>query len=144
MQPTDAVRRAIKAAGSQRKLGLLIGCTPQRIWNWTNRGRVPVKFCLKIEAATGVPCEELRPDINWEYMRQKLGGEEVGMIDDYDARLEREIASEQEAMPAFIKAIEKAVDDARPIWHWGDGNGGALIEAFMRVLEQRGAYRRRQ
>jgi hypothetical protein len=64
------------------------------------------------------------------------------MDNDYLARLKREIAREQEAMPAFIKAIEKAVDDARPIWHLGDGNGGALIDAFMRVLEQRGAYRK--
>jgi DNA-binding transcriptional regulator YdaS (Cro superfamily) len=39
---------------------------------WANRRRVPAKFCLKIEAATGVPCEELRPDINWMYMRERL------------------------------------------------------------------------
>jgi hypothetical protein len=67
-------------------------------------------------------------------------------MDDYYAQSEREtareqeeiIAREKEAMPAFTKAIEKAVDDAYLIWHWGDGRGGALIEAFMRVLEQRG------
>jgi DNA-binding transcriptional regulator YdaS (Cro superfamily) len=76
MQQTqaDALRRAIESAGGLTKLGELIGCSNQRVWNWTAAGRAPVKMCPKIEAATGVPCEELRPDINWSYMRQKLQG----------------------------------------------------------------------
>jgi DNA-binding transcriptional regulator YdaS (Cro superfamily) len=76
MQQTqaDALRRAIEVAGGLTKLGELIGCSNQRVWNWTSAGRAPVKMCPKIEAATGVPCEELRPDINWSYMRQKLQG----------------------------------------------------------------------
>jgi DNA-binding transcriptional regulator YdaS (Cro superfamily) len=71
---TDALRRAIEAAGGLTKLGGLIGCSNQRVWNWTAAGRAPVKMCPRIEMATGVPCEELRPDINWGYMRQKLQG----------------------------------------------------------------------
>jgi DNA-binding transcriptional regulator YdaS (Cro superfamily) len=74
LTPSDALRRAIEAAGGQTKLSALLGCSQQRVWNWTVAGRAPVKMCPKIEAATGVPCEELRPDINWGYMRQKLQG----------------------------------------------------------------------
>jgi DNA-binding transcriptional regulator YdaS (Cro superfamily) len=74
MQQADAIRRAIDSVGGLTELGEILGCTPQRIWNWTARGRPPVKVCPKIEAATGVPCEELRPDINWGYMRQKIFG----------------------------------------------------------------------
>jgi DNA-binding transcriptional regulator YdaS (Cro superfamily) len=54
----------------------MIDCSIQQVWNWTVSGRAPVSACPKIEAATGVPCEELRPDINWDYMRKKLAGGE--------------------------------------------------------------------
>jgi DNA-binding transcriptional regulator YdaS (Cro superfamily) len=70
--PRDALRRAIEVAGGLAKLGRMIDCSIQQVWNWTVSGRAPVSACPKIEAATGVPCEELRPEINWEYMRKKL------------------------------------------------------------------------
>jgi DNA-binding transcriptional regulator YdaS (Cro superfamily) len=76
MRPQDALSLAIEIAGGLTKLGKMIGCTKQRVWNWTAIGLAPVKICPKIEAVTGVRCEELRPDINWDYMRQKLA---VGM-----------------------------------------------------------------
>ncbi len=70
----EALRRAIEAAGGLAKLGRAVGASTQQVWNWKSKGRVPISACPKIEAATGVRCEELRPDINWDYMRQKLAG----------------------------------------------------------------------
>jgi DNA-binding transcriptional regulator YdaS (Cro superfamily) len=75
MEHCEAIRRAVEAAGGLTSLGRMIGCSTNRVWNWTATGRPPIKFCPKIEAATGVPCEDLRPDINWAYMRRKLGVE---------------------------------------------------------------------
>jgi DNA-binding transcriptional regulator YdaS (Cro superfamily) len=74
MEQKQGLHRAIKEAGGITKLARDIGSTKQGVWMWANRRRVPAKFCLKIEAATGVPCEELRPDINWSYMRRRLQG----------------------------------------------------------------------
>jgi DNA-binding transcriptional regulator YdaS (Cro superfamily) len=74
MEQSHGLHRAIKAAGGLTQLARAIGSTKQGIWMWANRRQVPIKACPKIEAATGVPCEELRPDINWGYMRQRLQG----------------------------------------------------------------------
>jgi DNA-binding transcriptional regulator YdaS (Cro superfamily) len=44
--------------------------TAARVWNWVNRDkRAPAEFCPDIEALTGVPCEDLRPDVNWAVLR---------------------------------------------------------------------------
>lgn len=33
----------------------------------------PIEWCIPVEKATGglVPCEELRPDIDWSYLRDR-------------------------------------------------------------------------
>jgi DNA-binding transcriptional regulator YdaS (Cro superfamily) len=36
---------------------------------WKARGRVPAEHCPSIEAATGIRCEDLRPDVNWSVLR---------------------------------------------------------------------------
>jgi len=57
----EALKRAIAVAkgprGLARKLG---GISPQAISQWR---RVPATRVLAVEAATGVPRSELRPDI---------------------------------------------------------------------------------
>lgn len=53
--------KAISAAGSAARLADALGVTPQVISNWAARG-IPVERCLDIEQATGVSCEDLRPD----------------------------------------------------------------------------------
>ena len=42
------------------------------VYQWT-RSRVPAEYCPDIEALTGVRCEELRPDVNWSVLREKVG-----------------------------------------------------------------------
>lgn len=60
----DALHKAIKAAGSQAELARLIGAAGQStVGNWIKRGgTVPVEFCARVEQATGVTRQELRPD----------------------------------------------------------------------------------
>ncbi|MDD3884535.1 MAG: helix-turn-helix domain-containing protein [Gallionella sp.] len=56
------------AASLARKLGI----TPVLISQWrTGLRRVPIERCPDIEKATDgqVTCEELRPDIDWAYLR---------------------------------------------------------------------------
>jgi DNA-binding transcriptional regulator YdaS (Cro superfamily) len=54
------VERAIKAAGSMRKLAKLLGIRQQSVCKWK---KIPAHHILEIERLTGVPREELRPDL---------------------------------------------------------------------------------
>lgn len=40
---------------------------------WKQRQNVPAEYCPAIERATGgmVRCEELRPDVEWDVLRQQ-------------------------------------------------------------------------
>lgn len=65
------VQRAIDCLGglvaAQKALDLN---TYQALQQW-RRSRVPAEYCPKIERATAgaVRCEDLRPDIDWAYLR---------------------------------------------------------------------------
>ena len=58
--PSDALHRAVEAAGGFTALGRLLGITGEAIMQWK---RVPPTRVLAVEAATGVPKELLRPDL---------------------------------------------------------------------------------
>jgi DNA-binding transcriptional regulator YdaS (Cro superfamily) len=61
MEHSEIIERAIKAAGGRPgKLAAKIGVTRQAIEAWR---KVPVDRLEAVEAATGIPREELRPDI---------------------------------------------------------------------------------
>ena len=63
---TEALKRAVKIAGSQEKLARILGgkIKQQHISWWLNESkRVPAEYVLAIEAATGVSRYDLRPDI---------------------------------------------------------------------------------
>lgn len=61
----EALQRAINAKNGQLPLARAIGTSQSNVWEWLNRSRrgVPAEWVLKVEAATGVPRHELRPDI---------------------------------------------------------------------------------
>jgi DNA-binding transcriptional regulator YdaS (Cro superfamily) len=65
-----ALERACKAAGSQTKLGLLLGRKKAAVSRWKREG-IPAEVCPDIERLTGVPCEELRPDLTWVRVKDK-------------------------------------------------------------------------
>jgi DNA-binding transcriptional regulator YdaS (Cro superfamily) len=54
------VRAAIKAAGGIRALARIVGVAHPAVFHWTS---IPIRHLLKIEEATGIPRERLRPDI---------------------------------------------------------------------------------
>lgn len=67
----DPIKKAAEAVGSQRDLARLLSVTPGAVSQWVG-GNVPVDRCIDIEKATAgaVRCEELRPDVDWAYLRQ--------------------------------------------------------------------------
>ena len=48
----------------------MAGVAPPSVTAWRKRG-IPAERCPDIERATGgtVRCEELRPDVDWNYLR---------------------------------------------------------------------------
>ncbi|UXC37333.1 helix-turn-helix domain-containing protein [Cupriavidus gilardii] len=64
-----ALAMAVEACGGLSKVAAALNVTTNRLANWLKRG-VPAERCPDVEAATGVPCEKLRPDVNWHVLRQ--------------------------------------------------------------------------
>jgi len=52
--------KAIEAAGNQRRLALLLGIDPAAVNGWK---KIPAHRIVEIERLTGVPREELRPEL---------------------------------------------------------------------------------
>jgi DNA-binding transcriptional regulator YdaS (Cro superfamily) len=67
----EALRKAI-ALGGLSKLATDIEVSYQLIQGWlvpSRRFATPAEYCPLIERATGVRCEELRPDVEWSVVR---------------------------------------------------------------------------
>jgi len=57
---------ATKIEGGQAALARLLEVSPQAVNQWCRGLRqIPEKHCPAIEAATGVRCEAMRPDVVW-------------------------------------------------------------------------------
>lgn len=71
MNTISHLKRAVDIAGSQKALADQIGVQAQLIWAWIDRGNVPADYCPAIEKASGgaVTCEQIRPDVDWAYLR---------------------------------------------------------------------------
>jgi len=62
--------------GGQSALARHLHVFPQAIDSWKRcKKKVPAKHCAPIEAATGIRCEELRPDLTWT---RNMAGEITG------------------------------------------------------------------
>lgn len=75
MEKTDMTNPIAEAAaiiGSRAEMARRIGVTKGAVWQWEHVSRVPAEHCPRIERETGgaVRCEELRPDIDWAYLRR--------------------------------------------------------------------------
>ena len=70
MEQINQIDKAISTVGSLSALSELLGESPQTVSNWRSR-QVPADRCPSIERAThgAVRCEELRPDVDWAYLR---------------------------------------------------------------------------
>lgn len=62
--------RAIKVAGGPTKMAAALGLSGHAVVYQWRKKQVPAEHCPNVEALTGVPCEELRPDVNWSVLRQ--------------------------------------------------------------------------
>ena len=71
MENVNSLHRAISCFGDAVRLAKAIGCSKSAPYMWIKRGQVPSGWCIAIEKATAgaVRCEELRPDIDWGYLR---------------------------------------------------------------------------
>jgi DNA-binding transcriptional regulator YdaS (Cro superfamily) len=62
-----ALKAAVTEAGSQSALARLLGVTQRAVWRWVTEGKpLPAQHVEKCEFETGVPKEQLRPDLPWD------------------------------------------------------------------------------
>lgn len=61
---------AIAASGGTNKVAAALGISAPRLSNWLSRG-VPAEQCPALERVTNgaVRCEDLRPDVDWAFLR---------------------------------------------------------------------------
>lgn len=69
MNTQSSIDKAIRLLGGLSAAARQFGVTPWAVSKW--RQRVPAERCIAIEKATNrhVRCEDLRPDIDWAYLR---------------------------------------------------------------------------
>lgn len=67
-----AIKTACGHVGGQAEMAKRLGISPPTVNQWINGTRqIPARRCPEIEKATfgAVRCEDLRPDIDWSYLR---------------------------------------------------------------------------
>lgn len=72
LMQTNAIEKACGIIGGQTALARLIGIATPTVNQWVkNKRPVPAERCPSIERATNgaVRCEDLRPDVDWAYLR---------------------------------------------------------------------------
>ncbi|KAB8312269.1 helix-turn-helix domain-containing protein [Erwinia endophytica] len=76
-----AIEKACQSVGSQAALARCLGLSPPTVNQWVSGKRpIPAERCLDIEKATlgAVTCEELRPDVDWGYLRETARQQAAG------------------------------------------------------------------
>ncbi|MCW5600431.1 helix-turn-helix domain-containing protein [Nitrosomonas sp.] len=64
--------KACQLIGGQAKMARILGVKPPTVNQWVHLVKpIPAERCPEIEKATlgAVRCEELRPDVDWAYLR---------------------------------------------------------------------------
>lgn len=75
----SAIARACEVVGGQATLAGHLDVTPATVSQWCNGVRpIPAERCPQIEKITRergatVRCEELRPDVAWDVLREQAG-----------------------------------------------------------------------
>lgn len=72
MTEESVAKRAIKAAGGAPAVARLFGINPVSVYGWIENDRIPAERCPALERAgkSEVLCEEMRPDVDWAYLRE--------------------------------------------------------------------------
>lgn len=72
MTPEEALDKAVSIVGSMQSMADELGVTKGAVGQWKIDGRrIPAEHCPAIErlVAGQVRCENLRPDVDWGYLR---------------------------------------------------------------------------
>ncbi|WP_082080254.1 helix-turn-helix domain-containing protein [Cupriavidus basilensis] len=71
MTADNIAKRAIKAAGGAPTVAKLFEISPVSVYEWITNDRIPAERCPALERAgkSQVRCEEMRPDVDWAYLR---------------------------------------------------------------------------
>jgi DNA-binding transcriptional regulator YdaS (Cro superfamily) len=59
----NPIERAVEAAGGAKALAQKFQISRQAVEKWIEHKRIPAERVLEIEAASGIPRHELRPDL---------------------------------------------------------------------------------
>ncbi|MFK4539605.1 TorA maturation chaperone TorD [Bradyrhizobium ottawaense] len=107
----DGLDRAIDAAGGIAQLARKIGISQPSVSNWT---RVPAQRVIAVETATGVPRNDLRPDL---YSEQAVSSELVDPVDAARAREYALLAMLLSAPPSkpLLDQLAALTGDATPL-----------------------------
>lgn len=62
MNTTESLKLAIAKSGNMSRLARSCGVTPQAVYAWLKRGKVPIQRCKDVSKATGISVKKLRPD----------------------------------------------------------------------------------
>lgn len=72
MSARDHINRAVELLGGPVRAASRLGVARyQTVQQWIGAGRVPAKYCPKIERETSgaVTCEQLLPEVDWAFVR---------------------------------------------------------------------------
>jgi DNA-binding transcriptional regulator YdaS (Cro superfamily) len=75
MTPEQALDKVVSKMGSMQVLADHLGVTKGAVGQWKLDGRkIPAEHCPVIERLVNreVVCEELRPDVDWAYLREAV------------------------------------------------------------------------
>lgn len=71
MEKNIALSKAVSILGGVVKAASTLGLSGYQVIQQWAKARVPADYCPSIERVTNgaVTCEELRPDVDWGYLR---------------------------------------------------------------------------
>lgn len=66
-----STKEIIAKAGGVRSVSLELKINRQSVYDWIRAGRIPAERCIDLERLSGgnVRCEQMRPDVDWAYLR---------------------------------------------------------------------------
>lgn len=107
----DGLDRAIDAVGGVAELARKIGISQPSVSNWS---KVPAQRVVAVEAATGVPRNELRPDL---YGEEAASGEPIDPVDAARAQEYALLATLLSAPPSktLLDQLAALTGDATPL-----------------------------
>lgn len=80
----DTLLHTLACLGGVARLAAHLGVSPSAVSQWVHGRRpLPARHCPAIERLTGgqIRCEDLRPDVDWAYLRGTQPGKQEGRRD---------------------------------------------------------------